>query len=425
MNTNLLRSFIVITFSLLLAPAHAQEFASPTNGQLVATFAGLSGNAAPVSGTLQTVVYSIYNQSIGQWWNGTTFTATAANLPTRIIGTNWFPALGAVLPAPCCGQSYQLAFTATDTGNNQQSANITVQADATPPVVAFSPLVDGQTVTNLSTLGGNVTDNFGLVKSVIFSIHELDPGGGPGRWWNGTNFQTDAVTLPATRSGTSWVAAASVVLPALNSGQSYTLSVTATDPNSNAATTTITVQTAITELVWDPGLTAAGTAVLANPNTNGGRYWFKIATQNTSVGAWRTALRVLAGDADVYLTQGGLPQTYSSSYASTRVGSDGFVLHSSQFSAGQDWFLLVNATTNAQWILLTGEAFAHNLGALATGDSSSTNVTIGPEGMAFFKTTVPSDTFAWRLGLNGATNQVLVRKSAAPHPYNNSSIRML
>ena len=271
-------------------------------------------------------------------------------------------------------------------------------------------------MSNLSAIGGSVADNFGLVASVEFSIHEQDINYGAGRWWNGTNFQNSLVTLPAAVSGTSWSPAPGVVLPQLNSGQSYDLTVIATDTTSNSASTTITVTDAMTVLGWDPGQTPLGTVVLQNPNTNGGNYWFQIIPQSPAVGVWRTALNVPAGQASVYMRQGSPPNIYSYSYVSANAGSNGFVLDASQFQPGQNWYILVNATTNAQWNLVTGDIFVYNLGALAVDNSSSTNAPIGAEGMIFYKTTIPSATLAWQLWLNGAPNSIFVKKSAAPDP---------
>ena len=213
-------------------------------------------------GTVQQVKFSIYNQSTGQWWNGTNFQGASVSLPASLSGVNWAPASGVALPPSCCGQYYRLTASATDTYTHIGTTNITVQADSVPPVATFSPLSNGQTVSNLSSIGGSVTDNFGLVASVVFSIHEQDINYGTGRWWNGTNFQGSLAMLPASVSGTSWAPAAGVLLPPLNSGQHYDLTVMATDTTSNSASSTITVQEAITVLSWDPGQTPLGTAVL-------------------------------------------------------------------------------------------------------------------------------------------------------------------
>src|SRR6266516_3363040 len=226
MKSNYLLPLDAALYSLLIIadPASCQAkiptiaFSSPTNGQQIVTFSGLAGSAQAVTGTVQQVVFSIYNQPTGQWWNGTNFQGSSASLSTTLSGTNWAPASGVALPVPCCGQSYQLSASATDTATNTGTTSITVQADSTTPVVTFAPLIDGQTVSTLALVGGSVGDNFGLVASVVFAIHELDINGGPGRWWSGTNFQCTSVTLPATASGSGWSPALGVALSALNFG---------------------------------------------------------------------------------------------------------------------------------------------------------------------------------------------------------------
>jgi hypothetical protein len=313
----------------------------------------------------------------------------------------------------------------TDTETNSYTTNATVQADAVPPVVTFAPLADGAIISDLSAIGGSITDDFDLVASVVFSIHESDINGGSGRWWNGTNFQSVSAALPAVVSGSNWTPAPGLALPALNSGQNYELTATATDTFSNSASTTITVSNAMTVLAWDPGETPLGTVMLQNLNTNGGNYWFKIIPQNPRVGVWRTALNVLVGEADVYLNYGSPPNIYNAGYASHRVGSDGFVLDASQFNPSQNWYILVSASTNAQWNLVTGDAYVYDLGPLASDSSSGTNASIGAEGMIFYNTTIASDTLAWRLWLNGARNTMHVKKSAAPHPVSYDLIQML
>ncbi|MCX6902791.1 MAG: hypothetical protein NTW03_04815, partial [Verrucomicrobia bacterium] len=282
------------------------------------------------------------------------------------------------------------------------------------PVIAFTPLTDGQVVPNLSALGGSVTDS-NAVPSVIFSMQELDFNGEAGRWWNGTDFQADSITLPATVSGVNWAPAVGS-LPVLNSGQSYVLIATATNGASETASAIITVQAPIANLDWDPGVTSLGTLVLPNPNNNGGSYWFRISTRSPIFGVWRTALNVLAGEADVYLSLGAPERANNCAYASHRIGSDGFVLDDAEFIPGQSWYILVNATSHAQWNLVTGDAFVHNLGALAPGAASSTNAPMGAEGMIYYQTTVPANTRAWQLWLTGRTNTIYLRKSLAPDP---------
>ena len=268
---------------------------SPTNGQPIVNFSNVTGTVADIA-TVQQVTFSIYNQNTGQWWNGTNFQGNQTALPVTLTGTDWVPAASVAMPAICCGQYYQISATATDILSNVGTTTITVQSETTPPVIAFAPLSNGEVVSNLSAIGGSVTDNFTSVASVLFTIWEQDINGGPGRWWNGTNFQGSLIMLPASISGTNWSPTPGFVFPALNSGQSYQIMAMATDSVSNSASATITVQAPITVLNWDPGQTPLGTMVLQNPNTNGGNYWFQIVPHSPAVGVWRTALNVTAGE---------------------------------------------------------------------------------------------------------------------------------
>src|SRR6266567_3101795 len=417
--TRFRRAWVILALVVGVHQAAALPFVSftqPTNGQQIVTFTNIAGTAQSGGGTIQRVAFSIHNQSTGQWWDGTNFQGNQTALPVTLTGPNWVPAASLVLPNPCCGQTYQLQATVTNTDLSFSTTNITVQAETTPPVVAFSPLTDGGVVANLSAIGGSVTDSFTSVASVIFTIRELDINGGPGRWWNGTNFQSNAANLAAVIGGSNWSPAPGLVFPALNSGQSYQIVASASDALSNSASATITLTNVMTVLTWDPGQTPLGMMVLQRPNTNGGNYWFQIIPQSPAVGVWRTALNVLAGEADVYMSQSSPPNIYSHWYASERIGSDGFVVDSSQFNPGENWYILVHASTNAQWNLVTGDAYVYPLGALATDSSSSTNAPIGAEGMIFYQTTISSDTLAWQLWINGAPNTMFVKKSAAPHP---------
>lgn len=128
----------------------------------------------------------------------------------------------------------------------------------------------------------------------------------------------------------------------------------------------------ICELTWDPGTADAGTQVLTNTSTRAGRHYFHINTQATDIGAWKTRFTVTNGEAHLYLNYNIVPQTIGSYYfKSERTGSDGLVLRSDQYSARQDWYLLVDATAGAQWSIFTGRAWAQDLGTLSWTDTNS------------------------------------------------------
>jgi len=84
-----------------------------------------------------------------------------------------------------------------------------------------------------------------------------------------------------------------------------------------------------TFLKLGPRLTHLGTAVLYQPNHHVGEFlFFKITTQNTALGAWRTPRGMcLPATATFYLTKGNAAQAPPNfAFKSERLGSDGFVL---------------------------------------------------------------------------------------------------
>lgn len=179
----------------------------------------------------------------------------------------------------------------------------------------------------------------------------------------------------------------------------------------------------LTQLTWDPGTNHLGSRVFTNASLTGGDYFFRITTQNPNVGAWRTALYVDSGEADLALRAFTFSDVYSQYTArqSARIGSDGWVYHSSEFAAAQDWYIVVRATPGAQWRLFSGDVYVQNLGTLAADASSSSGpVPMGAEGMRFFRTTTTVNTLAWRLWLSGGNNQILVRNTSVPHPRSTS-----
>ncbi|RKX37179.1 MAG: hypothetical protein DRP64_17585, partial [Verrucomicrobia bacterium] len=184
----------------------------------------------------------------------------------------------------------------------------------------------------------------------------------------------------------------------------------------------------LTELTWDPGSADAGSEVFTNLNTDGGAYYFKVTTDLPDLAAWRTALDVLGGEGDLYLKQNALPYINSSSQSftdsSTYAGDDGFTRYlSNTTGAGQEWYFLVQAATGSTWNLLSGDVYAEDLGSLATNATSGSGAAVvPPEGIRYYKTTVPVDALAWRLWLKDGTgtstlNELFyIRHGLAPHP---------
>ena len=198
-------------------------------------------------------------------------------------------------------------------------------------------------------------------------------------------------------------------------------------------------QPLITNLTWDPGTAEAGTAVFPNTNTRAGRHYFKVTTQSSDIGGWRTRLTVQSGEAALYMTKSTLPTTTSSTHSSIQTGSDGLVLRDDQFAANEEWNLMVFAQEGAQWSIVSGKPYVHDLGPLPFTDANgNSQYDIGetmaaqdapaapmpPEGIRFYKSTVPAGTPAWSLWLAGSTRDIAVRSNKLPfHNHSNNYTR--
>lgn len=202
----------------------------------------------------------------------------------------------------------------------------------------------------------------------------------------------------------------------LTGGQTYFLHVHANENVSYSVTSAY-------EMNWDPGTAVAGTNVISQPGTNGGNYYFHITSQTAQSGAWRFALDVTSGEAAIYIQKNSMPSG-NGSYRSENTGDDGYILAANQFNANEEWYIRVNATAGATWNLHSGDVYVHDLGVLAADTSSSSgNVTVGPEGMVYFKTSVPAGTKAWHLWDKGTGSNIYVRKNSVPVDTGSYSIK--
>ena len=182
-------------------------------------------------------------------------------------------------------------------------------------------------------------------------------------------------------------------------------------------------------LSWDPGTTDTGTLIVNQPMAAAGLYYYRINTRAAEV--WKTRLNVTTGEANLYLKKGSVPVIGQAGVTkSDGIGSDGIVLSAADFGPGESWFILVEATGgNNTWSLTTGDPFIRDLGSLPfTDDNNDGSYTIGeasqnggvamqtmpPEGVVFYKATLPLNVPAWALSLPGSNLQIGVRKLKVP-----------
>ncbi|RMH52405.1 MAG: hypothetical protein D6682_01960, partial [Zetaproteobacteria bacterium] len=197
----------------------------------------------------------------------------------------------------------------------------------------------------------------------------------------------------------------------IHDGYSYRLDLTAIYNSSAVADLYVTPEYA-RSVVWDDGTVENGTQLALPADSYGGDYLFKVVAQPGIHGGWRSRLNVLQGEADMYMQATNAP-TGNGSYYSTRVGPDAITLDNSQFTPNSVWYIRVHATPGAQWNLVSGDLFVHDLGTVGTTAAAGGQVTVGPEGMATFRVSIDSYTEAWRLWLNGDPYALYVRQGKA------------
>ncbi|MCX6922302.1 MAG: hypothetical protein NT154_03665, partial [Verrucomicrobia bacterium] len=186
-------------------------------------------------------------------------------------------------------------------------------------------------------------------------------------------------------------------------------------PATDVGSVTYTLGAEITTLVtldWEPGISPAAANTFTNQSSLGGDYFFKITTVSAVSGAWRTRLDVQSGEADLFLSRTNLPSSTRYDYGSMQAGSDGLILLTNQYAVGQAWYAMVTATPGAQWSIYSGNLFITPLPSPVAGAGGGTNTVIAPEGMNFYRTTINSNTVAWRLGLGGLANNIFVHQGA-------------
>lgn len=214
---------------------------------------------------------------------------------------------------------------------------------------------------------------------------------------------------------------------ALTNGASYHVRIRTASGAAGSVNYTFTDDhTYARDLTWDPGTASGGTNIISQPDTAGGDYLFKITTPpSTAYGAWRTALAVsgaINADLQIHKTNasGALLATVIKE-SIIQDGSDGFVLApgtstatNQLFNANQTFYIRVKALPGATWNLYSGDIYAHDLGTLAADAPSTPTVTVGPEGVYYFKTVTDTTPSAWKLWQNGANLPMRVGKSVAP-----------
>jgi hypothetical protein len=284
-----------------------------------------------------------------------------------------YPTLGICLgfPAPSRADSFNLG---TDQGVTEDDGSVTITVTRT----GSAPL--GAESIEVSTIDGSATggDDFSPLGGIL------------------VNFPANANPAATTDTRT-------INIPLINDLDSeceeeFVVRITQATGNSiGGGDLKITIaESDFVILPWDSGITdspAPGAPSLIELTDQPGVYCYKIVTTNEPL--WRTRLTVTSGEAELDLHRDPFSAQDSADYVSGTPGSDGILLHDSQFSPSQDWYLRVRVTEpNTTWSLFSGSVFVHDQGVLTSDANYSgpayDDLPFPPEKALFFTATPPA-----------------------------------
>ena len=176
-----------------------------------------------------------------------------------------------------------------------------------------------------------------------------------------------------------------------------------------------TAQTATT-LLWDDNNPVNGSEAVVQPDVIGGDYIYFIAPETAAHGVWRTVLTVTGGgEAALYVEKGDplVDPANGTTFSSITTGSDAVLVDQSGYSVGQGWYIRVHADPGTTWTLLSGDIDVTDWGAVDATPHTS-NATVGPEGMLWFKVTMDSTVVpAWGI-MENTLRDLYVSRGKAP-----------
>jgi ribosomal protein S12 methylthiotransferase accessory factor YcaO len=277
-------------------PVNNTTYGSNWTGSITGTASSNSGSGTSITA----VSVAIEDTATGQWWNGTSFSATAQTFVTASGTTNWSLALaGSSLST---GDAYSVVAQATDSlgyVGTSSTVSFTYCLKTSPPTVIITYPVNNTTygtnwggaITGTASAGAGAT-----ISKVKVSIQQVG-----GSCWTGSG-DTYTATCPNYVAVTSGTTNWSLTVPNsdLTSGDSYSVTAQATDSYANVATSStvsFTYGTAlpmvtITYPVNGTDLCACGYTgkITGTASSNSGSGTsitaVSVAIENTTTGKW-------------------------------------------------------------------------------------------------------------------------------------------
>lgn len=196
------------TFSVDITPPALATFETPDGTTPVNNLVEINGRVADNDGGSGVVGVDLYIQRFDRaYWNGSAWTAALTPLKARVTGNFWEVRTtldtGANLPS---GNYLMTALSFDQAGNRSGRSQrfVRVISDALPPLVKWTAPASNAAFRSFPSLQGEAKDNpdgeaSGLARVEIGILRPRDNA-----WWNGSSWQAQFATLPATVQGEKW-----------------------------------------------------------------------------------------------------------------------------------------------------------------------------------------------------------------------------
>ncbi|HEC94347.1 MAG TPA: hypothetical protein ENI45_00085, partial [Thermoplasmatales archaeon] len=187
----------------------------------------ITGTASDATSGVDHVNISIYNQTGGKYWTGTSWQTGVAWLNTNGT-TNWYNDSG--LPTWSDNNTYVVTAVAVDAAGNSATDTNTFTYDTTEPNSEITIPANNGYYNSLTNITGTANDATSGVASVTITIYNATDN----KYWNGTAWVGSAVQLSVTGT-TSWYKNSG--LPTWADTKQYMINSTATDNAGNVEST--------------------------------------------------------------------------------------------------------------------------------------------------------------------------------------------
>jgi hypothetical protein len=216
----------------------------PTTATLYGTnwsgaISGTSATTIP-GASVSSVKLTIKDTTTNTYWNGTSWTSTAASVTTSGPTATWTYALSAAnLALNATNNSYSVTATPTDNlADTSTTAPSTWTFNTTAPTAAITYPVSNVTYGSNWTGSLTGTSSTSISGATISAVNLTIKDTSTSTWWNGISWQGTSTTVPASVTGSTWSYGLSRAALGLNPmGNAYSVTATSVDSVSNSFTT--------------------------------------------------------------------------------------------------------------------------------------------------------------------------------------------